>query len=55
MAKKKIQLNQNDLKHTLSAVKKPKPPKTVLLNNVTDYWPALNEEQAKQFQEILEK
>lgn len=55
MAKKKVKLNVNDLKNTLSSQKKAKPPKTVLVNNVTDFWPVLNEQQVTKLQEILER
>ena len=55
MAKKKVKLNENDLKNTLSSQKKVKPPKTLLINNVTDYWPALNEQQVAKLQKVLER
>lgn len=55
MGKKKVKLNENDLKNTLSSQKKVKPPKTVLINNVTDYWPALNELQVTKLQEIIQR
>lgn len=55
MAKKKVKLNENDCKNTLSSQKKPKQPKTVLINNVTDYWPALNEQKVTELHEILER
>ncbi|KAL7017457.1 hypothetical protein ACKWTF_010389 [Chironomus riparius] len=54
MAKKKVKLNENDCKNTLSSQKKPKQPKTVLINNVTDYWPALNEQKVTELHKILE-
>jgi hypothetical protein len=52
---KNVKLNQNDCKNTLSAQKKVKPPKNVMVNNITDYWPSLNDEQTESFVNIIEK
>lgn len=50
---KNIKLTANDTKNTLSSVKKTKPPKTVLIKNVTDYWPVLSEENTLEIFKIL--
>ncbi|KAG5673096.1 hypothetical protein PVAND_003170 [Polypedilum vanderplanki] len=50
---KNIKLTANDTKNTLSSVKKTKAPKTVLVKNVTDYWPVLSEENILKVFKIL--
>lgn len=51
---KKVKLNENDRKNTLSAIKKSKQPKNVLVKSITDYWPVLNAEKCEKFLEIIQ-
>lgn len=41
-------------KGALSSVKKPKLPKTVLINNEINFWPCLDENQNENFVKLLE-
>lgn len=41
-------------KGTLASLKKPKPPKNVLIKNEIEYWPALQEAQCETFGKLLE-
>lgn len=53
---KNVKLNANDTKNTLATQKKKtKAPKLVLVNNLPEFWPVLNDEQLTKFLNIIER
>ena len=48
-----VKLTEKQQKNTLAAKKKAKAPKNVLTSCLSEYWPGLNEENAKEFSNIL--
>lgn len=54
MSKKAHIINERQKKGALSSLKKPKPPKNVLVNNEPECWPCLDDIQSAAFEKLLE-